>query len=259
MPSLSVNKTYQDGEYLTEQQLDDAFTSIETFLNITGVGGDNIQDNSIGAAEIQIGSVSETKLSTNAVTTAKILDNNVTLAKLADSLKQFLVPTGTVLSFSGDVAPPGFLMCDNQEVSRVDYAALFAVVGSRFGQGDATTTFNVPDLRGRFIRMPDGGSGRDPDVATREAMNPGATGVGGQVGSVQEDALQGHWHEAYDNGNSGKGNSYETAAFGGSGVNNAPLANDIVRQAITDSAHGTLRVSDETRSKNAYLNMIIKT
>jgi microcystin-dependent protein len=62
------------------------------------------------------------------------------------------VPTGTILDFAGGTAPAGYLLCDGAAVSRTDYSALYAVLGgssSPWGQGDGTTTFNVPDLRGR--------------------------------------------------------------------------------------------------------------
>lgn len=60
------------------------------------------------------------------------------------------LPVGTVLPFAGSAAPAGFLVCDGAAVSREQYAALFAVVGTAYGVGDGTTTFNLPSLEGRF-------------------------------------------------------------------------------------------------------------
>lgn len=57
--------------------------------------------------------------------------------------------TGTVLPFAGASAPNGWLLCYGQAVSRTDYAILFGIIGTTFGAGDGSTTFNVPDLRGR--------------------------------------------------------------------------------------------------------------
>ncbi len=57
--------------------------------------------------------------------------------------------TGTVLPFAGAAAPNGWLLCYGQAVSRTDYAILFGIIGTTFGAGDGSTTFNVPDLRGR--------------------------------------------------------------------------------------------------------------
>lgn len=71
----------------------------------------------------------------------------------------FLV--GQVIFTAGGVAPSGFLKCDGAAVSRSTYAALFAVCGTTFGVGNGSTTFNLPDLRGEFIRGLDDGRGVD--------------------------------------------------------------------------------------------------
>lgn len=58
--------------------------------------------------------------------------------------------TGTISMFSGASAPTGFLLCDGAEVSRTTYAALFAITSTTYGAGNGSTTFNVPNLQGRF-------------------------------------------------------------------------------------------------------------
>lgn len=64
-----------------------------------------------------------------------------------------LVPTGTILAFGGVTAPRGFLICDGSAVSRTTYANLFAVIGTRYGAGNGSTTFNLPKLNdGSFVR-----------------------------------------------------------------------------------------------------------
>lgn len=64
-----------------------------------------------------------------------------------------LVPTGTILAFGGVTAPNGFLICNGSAVSRTTYANLFAVIGTRYGAGNGSTTFNVPNLNnGSFPR-----------------------------------------------------------------------------------------------------------
>lgn len=60
-----------------------------------------------------------------------------------------LVPPGSLLMFAGGAAPTGYLVCDGAAVSRTTYDVLFAAVGTTWGAGDGTTTFNLPDLRGR--------------------------------------------------------------------------------------------------------------
>lgn len=62
-----------------------------------------------------------------------------------------LIPLGTVLPYAGTSTPPGFLFCHGQAVSRTTYADLFAKIGTTYGAGDGSTTFNLPDLRQRFV------------------------------------------------------------------------------------------------------------
>jgi len=83
MPTLTVTKNYDDGTVLTESQLDDIKTSLETFFNTTKIDNDNIQTGGVGAASIASSAVTAIKLATDAVETAKIKDANVTAAKLA--------------------------------------------------------------------------------------------------------------------------------------------------------------------------------
>lgn len=60
-------------------------------------------------------------------------------------------PAGIVLPYAGSTAPEGYLMCDGSAVSRGTYAALFAAIGTTYGVGDGSTTFNIPDLTGRVV------------------------------------------------------------------------------------------------------------
>lgn len=59
------------------------------------------------------------------------------------------VPSGSVMPYAGSSAPTDWLLCSGAAVSRTTYAALFAVIGTTYGSGDGSTTFNLPDLRGR--------------------------------------------------------------------------------------------------------------
>lgn len=101
------------------------------------------------------------------------------------------IPIGTVVAYAatvipnqpGDV-PPGWLLCDGSAVSRETYKALFAAIGTKHGQGDGKTTFNLPDYRGRFLRGVSDGTGRDKYAGQRAApANGGASGD--TVGSIQ--------------------------------------------------------------------------
>lgn len=72
------------------------------------------------------------------------------IAALSFTAQQFLVPTGTILIYGNVSGPTGYLLCNGDAVSRATYTTLFGVIGTTFGAGNGTTTFNVPDLRQRF-------------------------------------------------------------------------------------------------------------
>lgn len=100
---------------------------------------------------------------------------------------------GSVISHTTPTTPLFALPCDGQPRSRTTYAALFTVIGTSHGSGDGSTTFNVPDYRGMFLRGVDGSAGTDPDKAGRVPMNTGGN-PGNQVGSVQGHAFNSHSH-----------------------------------------------------------------
>ena len=73
------------------------------------------------------------------------------------------VPTGSVHMMATTTAPSGYLECDGSAVSRTTYADLFTIIGTTWGEGDGNTTFELPDLRGEFVRGWDNGKGTDFD------------------------------------------------------------------------------------------------
>jgi len=86
--------------------------------------------------------------------------NGITGVSLVESgALPFLV--GQVCFFAMDTAPDGFLKANGAEVSRSTYADLFSAIGTTFGAGDGSTTFELPDLRGEFLRGWDDGRGVD--------------------------------------------------------------------------------------------------
>jgi microcystin-dependent protein len=72
------------------------------------------------------------------------------------------VPVGCIMPFAGIIAPAGWLWCDGSAVSRTAYSDLFGVISSLYGAGDGSTTFNVPDMRGRVPVCQDNMSGNTP-------------------------------------------------------------------------------------------------
>ena len=83
------------------------------------------------------------------------------------------VPIGAVFHFAASTAPTGFLKANGAAVSRTTYAALFAITGTTYGVGDGSTTFNLPDLRGEFIRGWDDARGIDASRAFGSAQTDG--------------------------------------------------------------------------------------
>lgn len=137
------------------------------------------------------------------------------------------VPAGTVVAFAGQAAPSGYLLCNGAELSRTAYASLFSVIGTIYGNGDGSTTFSLPDLRGEFIRGWDAGRGIDPDR---------------EVGSFQLDELKKHTHR------------YLTAgSFSANFAGSTPSVNYGLSTPQTDPAGGV-----ETRPRNVAMNYIIK-
>lgn len=100
--------------------------------------------------------------SDGSVTTNKIVNGSVTLEKLVTTIQQALLPAGAVQPFAMNTAPAGWLAADGTAVSRTDFANLFAAIGIAYGAGNGSTTFNLPDLRGYFVR----GAGTNSDGIT---------------------------------------------------------------------------------------------
>lgn len=99
-------------------------------------------------------------------------NNSGTLDLLAGGTLYADAPVGSIQAYGGSSAPWGWLLCQGQAVSRATYAELFNVIGTSFGSGDGSTTFNIPDLRGEFLR----GSG---------ANSHSGQGDGGTIGQHQ--------------------------------------------------------------------------
>jgi|GEM_PF-1496851 len=156
------------------------------------------------------------------------------------SWQQVGVPSGAVMAYAGATVPTGWLLCDGASYNRAGtYANLFAAIGTAWG-APSGTTFNVPDMRGMFLRGVDGGSGNDPDAAARTTVNSGGNS-GNNVGSEQQDDFESHNH-SINNAVPILGGLGLTSILAGSGT------------TTTGSTGG----STETRPKNVYVYYIIK-
>jgi microcystin-dependent protein len=150
-------------------------------------------------------------------------------------------PAGVINAFGGVSAPAGYLLCRGQAISRTGiYAKLFASIGTAYGNGDGSTTFNVPDFRGMFLRGNDSLSVNDPDAATRTPINGGNSGA--NVGSYQTDGVKAHNHSLPVS------NGLATLSTGGTNV--------FVNSAAP-TVTGTTGTA-ESRPKNVSVNYIIK-
>ena len=103
------------------------------------------------------------------------------------------VPTGAIFSFPVQTPPSGYLVCDGSAINRTTYDDLFAILGTNYGAGNGSTTFNLPDYRGQFLRGHDNGVGNDPDAATRQDRGDGTTGD--NVGTRQNHEMESHLHQ----------------------------------------------------------------
>lgn len=106
-------------------------------------------------------------------------------------------PAGVLAPFAGSSAPSGWLLCYGQAVSRTTYAALFAIIGTTFGVGDGSTTFNLPDLRGRGVIGLDnmGGASANRVTAAQADSLGGASGAENHTLTTGE--MPAHTHDEY--------------------------------------------------------------
>jgi len=147
-------------------------------------------------------------------------------------------PIGSIQAYGGTTAPSGWLLCQGQKVSRTTYADLFAAIGTAFGTGDGSTTFNVPDLR---ESAPVGvGENGTQTIAAHDVYT---------LGEFKDDQFQGHAHD--------KG------AFAGADYTNGGAWKTIpgVRPTgspVSDGTHGTPRIGTTTHGKQLGVNYIIK-
>jgi len=177
------------------------------------------------------------------------------------------IPAGTVVAFAGRVSaiPRGWLLCDGREVSRAEYLSLFYAIGAAHGDGDGSTTFNLPDYRGYFLRGVDHGTGRDPDYTSRQSRGQLPPD---QVGSIQSDATRipaniqveqggAHSHQyTYTKNHHHNGRRVDRFDDGGDGLYEQTVTGETSGTVV--HTHRLIGSDRETRPKNSYVNWIIK-
>ena len=141
------------------------------------------------------------KIKTNSVTPAAI-----TGVELGDGI------IGQVGFFAFSTVPTGWLKANGAAVSRTTYAALFATIGTTYGSGDGSTTFNVPDLRGEFLRCLDDGRSVDSgrSIGSAQASSKVLYAVGSAQGSYAQVSFAGFRYHADSYGLQDSDGSTET-------------------------------------------------
>ena len=111
------------------------------------------------------------------------------------------IPVGTIMPYVNNIAPTGWFPCDGRELSRSEYQELYDIIKDTYGNGNGTTTFNIPDMRGRDII----GSGQGPNLSQRNLGEKG----GEEKHKMTEEELVSHSHRTL-NTTSEIGGEYST-------------------------------------------------
>jgi microcystin-dependent protein len=169
---------------------------------------------------------------TNGITTPQINAGNI---------------VGQVCFFGMTAAPEGFLKANGAAVSRTTYAALFAAIGTTYGAGDGSTSFNLPDLRGEFPRGFDDGRGVDSGRAFGSAQGDAIRNITGSVST-------GHSLHLY----SGSGASGVFDMTGSTGATVGGSAGSGFFRAFNIDASRQVPTASEARPRNVALLACIK-
>ena len=178
-------------------------------FNYLQAGVDTYSDNSIlnadinSAANIQSDKLNLTSIAQSVANTGTFTNTgNVTITGTltvsstlsVNGVENAHVPSGVIMAWTTDTAPTGWLLCDGSAVSRTTYADLFAVISTTYGAGDASTTFNVPDLRGRFILGQDDMGGSSANRVTDTDADTLGNADGTETKTLTTTELPAHTH-----------------------------------------------------------------
>lgn len=187
------------------------------------------------------------------------------------------LPSGTILDFAGTSAPTGFLPCDGSAVSRSTYSALFAALSTTWGVGDGSTTFNVPDLRGRTVVGAGTGAGLTARTLGQQAIGEETHVLTAAELAAHNHAITdpGHAHGITDPGHShstgtqvarpttGSGALYNALDGGVPGSSGTSTAGTGITISTATTGISTVNSGSNTAHNNmqpsAVVNKIIKT
>lgn len=171
------------------------------------------------------------------------------------------LPVGCVIAFAGPLteqnSPPtfspvesmGWLVCDGRTLKIAQYPDLYRVLGTQYGGNPNQDEFQIPDLRGQFLRGVAVNASQDPDFNSRTAANQNSPGSD-PVGSTELDALQTHAHDY-------QGFEQTAPAQEGS-IIAAPTSANTPTGGPVSIGNVQVRISTETRPKNVYVYYLIK-
>lgn len=157
-------------------------------------------------------------LITSAIWNQDVVENTKAIKLLVPEV----LPSGVLMPFAGASAPGGWLMCDGSAVSRATYSALYAVIGTVYGVGDGTTTFNVPDLRGRMPLGKDNMGGASANRVVNTAADNLGQGSGAELHILTEAEMPVHNHGLKAASNT---SGPENGAWAGNSASSNTLAN----------------------------------
>jgi microcystin-dependent protein len=155
---------------------------------------------------------------------------------------QFMVPLGAMLPFTGGSAPnSNFVLPAGQAISRTTYATYFAMVNTTYGVGDGSTTFNVPDMRGRVPAGFDSINGSAANRLTTDANGFGTPGNLGSVGGAEKVTLVVAHLPAHDHGGATGNDSADHTHTGGdlfdaATANSTSVRNDLANVSVVASS-----------------------
>jgi microcystin-dependent protein len=168
------------------------------------------------------------------------------------------VPSGSVFCMAVATVPTGYLECNGAAVSRTTYSALFAIIGVQYGAGNGSSTFNIPDLRGEFVRGFDNGKGTDNNRQIASSQGSANLSHGHSVSASVNDS--GHVHAtSFDNKKYFPGGGSTSIGYGGAGGYPADVftmssANTGISVSISQNNAG----GGEARPRNIAMMYIIK-
>ena len=271
-------------------------------VHILNVGSSSIADDAITTAKIADDAITSALIADDAVVTASIADNAITLALMADdsvgaselvdnsvgasalnisgngtagqviasdgdgSFSYSTLSTGFVsgmlMPYAGTSAPSGWLLCYGQAISRSTYSTLFSAISDTYGVGDGSSTFNLPDLRGRVVAGQDDMGGVSANNLTNQTggLNGDTLGATGgaetHLNTSAQSGLPAHSHSA---------TTTFTTVFGSNG--SSGVLTDSNRQTSTGTASTTIANASTQDASQAHnnvqptiiLNYIIKT